>query len=77
MDRGKTEEWCNSCESNYHYRYDPLLIECIETLGQEKASGDFALLAIKEIEDDFFYIDEYDGSETVVTPNEVGWICIK
>ena len=49
-------------------RADPDLIEVIERLG-EKANGDCARLAIKEIPDGAqFEITEYDGNEDVVPP---------
>ena len=41
------------------------VIECVETLG-EKANGQFASLKIEEIPDDVeWYIDDYDGIETI------------
>jgi len=49
-------------------RADPDLIETIESLG-EKANGDCACLAIKEVPDGAqFEITEYDGNEDVVPP---------
>lgn len=47
-------------------RSDPLLIECLETLGSEVASAPGARLAIVEIPDDVqWHIEEYDGMEHV------------
>ena len=55
-------------ESFYSYAYertDPLLIEAIETLGEE-ANGDCAELVIVDVPDDVeWYIDEYDGMESI------------
>jgi hypothetical protein len=46
-------------------RNDPLLVECVETLG-EKANGELAELRVIEIPDGISWgIDEYDGIETV------------
>ena len=46
-------------------RDDPLLVQVVEELG-EKADGDHAKLRIADVPDDvIWYIDEYDGSETV------------
>lgn len=46
-------------------RTDSKLIECVETLG-EKANGPFARLKVVEVPDDInWYLDEYDGIETV------------
>jgi hypothetical protein len=47
-------------------RSDPLLIECIETLGSKDVSGQCAKLKIIEIPDDIEYtIEEYDGIEHI------------
>jgi hypothetical protein len=47
-------------------RHDPLLIKAIETLGEEKASGDLGKVHIVEIPDGVQYeIDDYDGMETI------------
>jgi hypothetical protein len=46
-------------------RDDPLLVECVETLG-DKANGGCAALRIVEVpEDAHWHIDEYDGNEHV------------
>ena len=46
-------------------RADPLLVECVETLGED-ANGKFADLAIVTIPDDVDYeIDDYDGQESI------------
>jgi len=48
-----------------NHRENPRLVEVVETLGN-KASGRCANLRIVEIPDDAeWYIDEYDGWETV------------
>lgn len=53
-------------ENDYAYRSDPRLIQAIEELGAEKASGRFAALKIVEIPDDVEWtIEEYDGVEWV------------
>ena len=55
-------------ESHPHQieRNDPTLIEVVEELGVEKASGDLAALHIVEIPDDVQWgIEEYDGQEWV------------
>lgn len=51
-------------------RHDPILLRVVAELG-EKASGRFACLKIQEIKGSVYRIDEYDGYETVVTPDEV------
>jgi len=52
--------------NNYiEYRTDKRLIEVIEKLG-DKANGKYAKLEIIEIPDDIeWFIDEYDGIETI------------
>lgn len=56
---------------NYGYGYeisrtDPKLIQAIEKIGCENASGYSARLKIIEIPDDVeYYIDDYDGIEEV------------
>lgn len=56
-------------------RHDPDLVAVVEALGKE-VNGTFSRLAIKEIEGDMYNIEEYDGKETVVTPDDIGWTVI-
>lgn len=52
---------------DYSRRADPKLVECVETLGSEEASGKFATLEVVEIPDDVDWtISYYDGMEEVV-----------
>ena len=53
-------------------RHDPDLVAVVEALCKE-ASGTFSELAIAEIDEDKYFIDEYDGRETVVTPADLSW----
>jgi hypothetical protein len=53
-------------------RHDPILVQVVEELG-DKASGMCAKLAIDEISGPY-RIDEYDGFESVVTPDGYDWI---
>jgi hypothetical protein len=47
-------------------RTDPILVQVVEELGSEDASGRFSELQIVEVPDDVkWQIDEYDGSEWV------------
>jgi hypothetical protein len=63
-------------EQTWYYgsvsRHDPILVQVVEELG-DKANGDYAKLAIAEVSGQY-YIDEYDGSESVQTPNNMNWI---
>ena len=53
-------------------RHDTDLVAVVEALGKE-VNGTFSELAIAEIDEDKYFIDEYDGRETVVTPVDVCW----
>lgn len=54
-------------------RHDPVLVAVVESLG-DKANGDFAKLAVMELESGTPYrIDEYDGYESVVTADRIDW----
>lgn len=57
-------------------RHDPDLVAVVEALGKE-VNGTFSELAIAEIYEDKYFIDEYDGRETVVTPADVCWTGIE
>lgn len=52
--------------NRHEKRADPKLVECVETLGSERASGKLAELKVVEIPDDICWeISEYDGMETI------------
>lgn len=53
-------------------RHDPVLIEVIEILG-EAASGDLANVQVYELEGSKYWIEDYDGMETVHTPENMEW----
>lgn len=54
-------------------RHDPALVQVVEELGAE-ANGGYANLAIYELPDGARYrIDEYDGSESVMEPDDYEW----
>ena len=54
-------------------RADPVLVQVVEELG-EAANGNFAELGIVELEPGTKYrIDEYDGSEAVMTIDDYEW----
>lgn len=54
-------------DNNYHkWRSDKRLIQVIEKLGVEKASGEYSKIRIIDIPNDIEWdIDEYDGIETI------------
>ena len=57
-------------------RHDPELVKTVEDLGSE-ANGTSALLKIKEIKGDRYVINEYDGCERVVEPDDINWIIVE
>ena len=54
-------------------RHDPALIKVVETLGI-KANGYLASLSVKEIKGNKYIIEDYDGMETVLEPDDINWI---
>lgn len=57
-------------------RHHPLLVQVVEELGEE-ASDPYAKLKVEEINSNLYKIDEYDGLESVLTPNDnAGWISV-
>ena len=57
-------------------RHDKRLVEVVERLG-EKANRKFSKLKVVEIDSPMYRIDEYDGMESVETPDSVDWVVIK
>lgn len=59
-------------------RHDPALIQAIEELGLEVASGPHCTLEIEEISGRTYRINEYDGNESVETPenDHLSWTVI-
>ena len=57
-------------------RHNKDLIECVETLGENVASGSCARLVIEEISGDVYSIEEYDGMDSIKTPETYVWISI-
>ena len=54
-------------------RSDPVLVQVVEELGK-KANTDYSNLQIRELPAGTKYrIDEYDGSESVMTQDEYTW----
>jgi hypothetical protein len=56
-------------------RHDPRLIEVVEALGKA-ASGMCAALTVAELKGSRYIINEYDGSERVIEPEDLDWISI-
>ena len=64
-----------STEGDYP-RHDPELVKTVEDLGS-KANGSHAHLKIKELKGNLYIIDECDGSERVVEPDDINWITVE
>lgn len=56
----------------YGPRHHPLLIQCVEELGN-KASGYFADLIVVEFDGDLYRITDYDGKESIEIPTTQFW----
>lgn len=56
-------------------RHHKALVEVVELFG-EKANGFCAKLRIAEISTPMYRIDEYDGNESVETPDSYNWVII-
>jgi len=63
-------------ETAFECRHGEALVSCVETLGT-RANDSFADLVVVEIDSDRYRIDEYDGLETVYTPDDEVWIEIE
>lgn len=57
-------------------RHNEDLLEVVEILGED-ANGMCAELTIVEFDGNVYRIDEYDGLESVVTPEDQKWIVIE
>lgn len=69
------------CDSDFGYtdhenipRHDPVLVQVVEELGTEAASGMCARLMVKETYSPAYRIDEYDGMERIETPDGMDWV---
>ena len=55
-------------------RHDPALLQVIDEMGLEEVTADYAELAITELPHGTkYFIDEYDGMETVRTIDDIVW----
>ena len=57
-------------------RHCPILVEVVEELG-DAANDDFAELRIVEISGNRYKIREYDGAESIETPETIRWTVIE
>jgi hypothetical protein len=74
----KSKDWYNRTQKYETYdgdisRHDPILVQVVEELG-DRANGSCANLAIIEVPGPY-RITEYDGHESVITPDhDYDWI---
>lgn len=54
-------------------RHDPDLIEVIRKLGPRASKGSSNIIIV-EVYGNKYIIEEYDGSERTVTPDQIEWI---
>ncbi len=54
-------------------RHDPRLIDLVQEIGIENAGAPNCNLEIATIDSDQYRIEEYDGLETVVEPQDLFW----
>lgn len=69
-------EWDPDKYSSPITRHDPILIKVVETLGKS-ASSDYANVKIAMINGNKYRIEEYDGAESVVEPDDLAWIVVE
>lgn len=63
------EAWENDIE-----RTDPVMVEVVEKLGSKRASGRFANIKIEDLSPGTqYHITDYDGFESVETPDSYNW----
>lgn len=57
-------------------RHDPILVDIVEEL-KEEANGECAKLVVAEIATPMYRIEDYDGMESIHTPEDNDWIVIE
>ena len=57
-------------------RHDKVLVEVVESLRVDP-SAKFANLQVATVEGTHYFIDEYDGYESVLTPTNIDWVVVK
>lgn len=58
-------------------RHDPILIQTIEELEPEQTNAIMSLLMIHDLRGNKYIVEEHDGWERVLEPDEVAWTTIE
>lgn len=58
-------------------RHDPILVSVVEELGSNAASAAMSKLEISIVKGNQYRIEEYDGWEKVVEPQDIEWIIVR
>jgi len=74
--KGLSEDQISDYWGDKTPRHDSLLVEAVETLGEE-ANGDYCTLEVIPIEGNVYRICCNRGAEYVEEPSDVKWITIK
>lgn len=57
-------------------RHNPLLVQCVEEIG-DCVNAEYSELRVEAIEGNKYWIENYDGLETVHTPENIEWVVIE
>lgn len=57
-------------------RHDKRLVDVVSMLGSKAASDDYAELCVVEIDSPMYRIKDYDGMESIETPDSLDWVVI-
>ena len=58
----------------YENRHDPRLVRVVETMGSDLASGPCSALRVAEVSGSKYRVYQYDGAETIQTPEHIRWV---
>ena len=68
-------EWYGYLGFDYS-RHCKFLVRAVEELGDRSAAGSCSKLAVITLKGNKYIIQEYDGLESVVEPEDIGWITV-
>lgn len=76
VDTDESSKYAIHCDAYNIPRHDPDLVAVVEELGDKAAGSRHAKLEVVEVETDRYIITEYDGGETLITPQSEEWIIV-